>query len=168
MPGHLGDWVDPDSPAAATPALAQPVTGRVTSEYGARFHPILHFFRPHRGLDFAARAGEPVRAVADGCVTRSGWRGGYGRQVRIVHRDALASSYSHLAGLDVSEGQCVRRGAVIGQAGASGLATGPHLHFELYRGGRPVDPRALLAAPGTIDAEERAVIAARLARIERA
>ena len=148
MPGEGAGWVDPDRPAAVQAVIARPVAGRVTSSFGARFHPILHFFRPHRGLDFAARSGEPVRAVADGCVTGASWRGGYGRQVRLAHRDALASSYSHLADYNVRAGQCVRRGEVIGQAGASGLATGPHLHFEVYRGGRPVDPAPLAVGAG--------------------
>ena len=167
-PGNDSAWIDPDRPAAAPSATARPVAGRVTSGYGARFHPILHFFRPHRGLDFAARSGEAVHAVADGCVAGAGWRGGYGRQVRLIHRGTLASSYSHLASLMVSVGQCVRRGDVIGQAGASGLATGPHLHFELYRGGHPVDPRQLMSAPGAIDDAGRQAIAARLEQLERA
>jgi len=143
------------------------VGGRGTSNFGARFHPILHFFRGHRGGDFAARWGDPVRAAADGCVSGAGWRGGYGRQVRLVHRGALGSSYSHLGSFAVSEGQCVRRGEVIGLAGASGLATGPHLHFELYRAGQPIDPLRQMT-PGAIDVEQRAAIAARLARLQAA
>jgi len=87
--------------------------------------------------------------------------------VRLVHRGALGSSYSHLGSFAVSEGQCVRRGEVIGLAGASGLATGPHLHFELYRAGQPIDPLRQMT-PGAIDVEQRAAIAARLARLQAA
>ena len=167
-PGAGEVWLDPDRLAPPPSAMARPVAGRVTSGFGARFHPILNFFRAHRGVDFAARSGEAVRAAADGCVTRSGWSGGYGRQVRLAHRGALGSSYSHLSSLSVGAGQCVRRGDVIGLAGASGLATGPHLHFELHHAGQAVDPLRRLSGPGGVDLEQRRAIAARLTRLERA
>jgi len=167
-PGAGEAWIDPDRIAPPPSALARPVAGRVTSGYGARFHPILHFFRAHRGVDFAARSGDPVRAAADGCVTASGWSGGYGRQVRLVHRGALRSSYSHLSSLAVGAGQCVRRGELIGLAGASGLATGPHLHFEVHRAGQAVDPLRHLGVSDTVDVAQRQAIAARLARLGRA
>lgn len=158
-------WIDPDRIAPWRTGLGRPVAGKVTSGFGARFHPILLFFRAHRGVDFAARSGEPVRAVADGCVTGAGWSGGYGRQVRLAHYDRSSSSYSHLSSTAVDAGQCIRRGGVIGLAGASGLATGPHLHFELYRAGQAVDPLRYIGG-ATVDVARRSAIAARLARIE--
>lgn len=167
-PGAVGRWIDPDRGSAAASTFVRPVRGRVTSGFGARFHPILHFFRPHRGLDFAAQSGEPVRAAADGCVVGAGWSGGYGRQVRLVHRDGLRSSYSHLGSVAVGAGECLRRGALIGLAGASGLATGPHLHFELHRGGQAVDPLRHLGVAADADVAQRRDIAARLARLAQA
>lgn len=167
-PGAGESWIDPDRIAPPSSALARPVAGRVTSGFGARFHPILHFFRAHRGVDFAARSGDPVRATADGCVIAAGWSGGYGRQVRLAHRGGIASSYAHLSSLSVGAGECVRRGDIIGLAGASGLATGVHLHFELHRAGKAVDPLRQLTIPGAVDGTQRQAIAARLARFERA
>lgn len=126
--------------------LARPVSGRLTSAFGMRRHPILGFARFHRGIDFAAGWGTPVRAAADGVVTDAGWRGGYGRQVRIAHPQSLVTSYAHLSAMTVAPGSRVRSGDLIGYIGASGLATGPHLHFEVLRGGRPVDPLSAAGA----------------------
>lgn len=133
-----GGWLELG--AAARAEMVQPVAGPMTSAFGLRRHPILGFARFHRGVDFAAAWGSPVRAAADGVVAAAGWRGGYGRQVQLVHAGANTTSYSHLSQMVVEPGARVRRGQLIGYVGASGLATGPHLHFEVVRGGRPVDP----------------------------
>ena len=93
-----------------------------------------------RGIDFGARWGTPIHAAADGQVTRAGWAGGYGRQVRLTHSSGLATSYSHMSSLSVAPGTLVRQGQLIGYVGSSGLSTGPHLHYEVYRGGVPVNP----------------------------
>lgn len=131
----------------------RPTMGRISSTFGWRAHPILGFARAHNGIDIAARWGEPVYSAADGVVIGSGWRGGYGRQVRVAHLGATESSYSHLSAATVDAGTRVRRGQLIGFVGASGLATGPHLHFELRRGGRPLDPlSAVPVLPGEVDA----------------
>jgi murein DD-endopeptidase MepM/ murein hydrolase activator NlpD len=165
-PAAPGGWVNPDVPADDE-VLMRPVPGAITSDFGLRLHPILHFFRIHRGLDFAAGWGEPVRAAADGIVSAAGWDGGYGRQVRLEHRGDLGTSYSHLSSIVVQPGDRVRKGEVIGLAGASGLATGPHLHFEVYRRGQAIDPlRARLGSDGGIG--ERHAIEARLLQIEAA
>ena len=121
-------------------SMAWPVDAPITSRFGLRVHPILRFARMHRGMDFGARWGSPIRAAADGQVTRAGWAGGYGRQVRIAHGAGMATSYSHLSSLAVDDGAFVRRGQLIGHVGSSGLSTGPHLHYEVYRGGVAVDP----------------------------
>ncbi len=121
----------------------------ITSEFSLlRRHPILHVGRPHLGVDFAAPVGTPVRAVASGTVSFSGWVGRLGRCVRIDHASALASTYGHLARIaaGVTPGTPVERGQVIGYVGASGLATGPHLHFAIHRDGEYVDPLVLTAA----------------------
>lgn len=119
-----------------------PVGGRVTSGYGTRMHPILGYARFHRGLDLAAAAGTPIRAAADGRVVSAGWHGGYGRQIALAHGGGLGTSYSHLSRMLAQPGDVVKRGQVIGLVGSSGLSTGPHVHFEASRNGRPIDPRS--------------------------
>lgn len=124
-------------------AMAWPVNAPITSRFGLRVHPILRFARMHRGIDFGARWGTPIHAAADGQVTRAGWAGGYGRQVRLAHSDGLATSYSHMSSMAVAPGSMVARGQVIGYVGTSGLSTGAHLHYEVYRGGYAVDPMSV-------------------------
>ncbi|MFO1147876.1 MAG: M23 family metallopeptidase [Alsobacter sp.] len=127
---------------------------RLTSRFGGRFHPILHYTRPHNGIDWAARIGTPVLAAGDGEVIEAGVHSGYGRHVEIRHADGYVTTYSHLdrIGRDITVGTTVSRGDVIGTLGQSGLATGPHLHFEYKLNGVFVDPltvkvpRARLAA----------------------
>ncbi|MCS6925984.1 MAG: M23 family metallopeptidase [Candidatus Binatia bacterium] len=107
-----------------------------------RFHPILKRSRPHLGVDFAAPAGTPVRSVACGKVVYAGRFGGYGNFVRIDHPGPYASAYAHLQRIakSVTVGSWVERGQVIGYVGATGFATGPHLHFELYKDGNYINP----------------------------
>ena len=116
---------------------------RITSAFSqSRFHPILKRNRPHLGVDFAAPAGTPVRAVGNGAVRWAGMQGGYGRHVELDHGGGLVSAYSHLRGINkaVRVGSRVRRGQVIGWVGQSGLATGPHLHFAIFDRGEYVNP----------------------------
>lgn len=114
---------------------------RITSTFtSSRFHPVLGVSRPHLGVDFAAPIGTPLRAIAAGRVEVAGWNGGSGRYIRIDHGMGLESSYSHLSTISVRAGTHVQVGQVIGRVGASGLATGPHLHFALFRGGVYVNP----------------------------
>ena len=123
--------------------MTQPVPGAVSSSYGLRMHPILGYARMHRGLDFRGGYGTPIVAVADGVVSRTGWAGGYGNQVRLSHAGGLATSYSHMSRITVAPGSRVRQGQVIGYIGSTGLSTGPHLHFETYQNGVTVNPRAV-------------------------
>jgi murein DD-endopeptidase MepM/ murein hydrolase activator NlpD len=120
----------------------RPVPGVVSSNFGPRMHPILGYTRMHRGLDFRAGYGTPILAAASGRVVRAGWAGGYGQQVRIDHGAPYGSSYSHMSRMIVGPGQYVRQGQVIGYVGATGLATGPHLHYELYYNGQQINPAA--------------------------
>ena len=120
--------------------LVAPVPGRVSSHFGQRRHPILGFVRMHAGLDFKAGYGTPILAVTDGRVTGAGRMGGCGNAVRLDHGGALQTRYCHMSQIAVRGGQAVRRGQVIGYVGSTGLSTGPHLHYEMYRGGRPVNP----------------------------
>ena len=94
----------------------------------------------HSGVDFGARYGSPVYAATDGSVAYAGRKGGYGNFIKVNHSGGLASGYAHLSRYAVSPGQRVRRGQIIGYVGSTGFSTGPHLHYELYRGGRPINP----------------------------
>jgi murein DD-endopeptidase MepM/ murein hydrolase activator NlpD len=141
------EYYDLDGRALGRPFLRYPVRfRRVTSGFsGSRFHPVLKRRRPHRGIDFSAPAGTPVRAVAEGVVTFAGWNGQYGRQVGIEHETPYATSYSHLRAVaqGVQRGARVRKGQVIGYVGSSGMATGPHLHYMMFKNGAYVNPSAV-------------------------
>jgi murein DD-endopeptidase MepM/ murein hydrolase activator NlpD len=111
----------------------------------SRFHPILHYYRPHLGIDFGAAYGAPVRSVGKGTVTFAGRMGGYGNMVEIRHDSRMTTRYAHLSdfGPGIHVGAHVEQSQMIGRVGASGLATSPHLHYELRIGGRAVNPRRL-------------------------
>jgi murein DD-endopeptidase MepM/ murein hydrolase activator NlpD len=120
-----------------------PAQGPVTSYFGYRYHPILHFTRFHAGIDIGAGWGSPVVAAADGQIAAAGWAGGYGREVQIAHGGGLMSLYGHMSEIVASPGSFVHAGQVIGYIGSSGLSIGPHLHFEVRMGGQPVNPLAV-------------------------
>lgn len=123
--------------------LRYPVPYRITSRFTTRrFHPILKRFRKHEGIDYGAPVGTPVEATASGVVTRAGFAGGYGRLVELRHAGGIRTRYAHLSaiGAGIRPGARVEQGNVIGRVGASGLATGPHLHYEFVLNGRHVDP----------------------------
>ena len=143
-------WVnaDPYASEQQQDGMRMPVAGRVTSKFGSRFHPILGHARMHKGVDLGAGMGAPIVAAADGRVVGAGWAGGYGRQVAIAHSGGLRTTYSHMSRIAAQAGQTVRRGQLIGYVGSSGLSTGPHLHYEVYKNGRPVNPLSVkMAAP---------------------
>jgi murein DD-endopeptidase MepM/ murein hydrolase activator NlpD len=146
---------------------------RVTSPFRMnRMHPILNRILPHTGIDYAARYGTPVRATADGSVSFAAVRGGYGNMVEVQHPNGYTTRYAHLSGVAVRPWQPVRQGDVVGYVGASGLATGAHLHYEVRRKGQPVDPKIATQFQGATeqvgyDAQwrtERRVLARLLAR----
>jgi murein DD-endopeptidase MepM/ murein hydrolase activator NlpD len=117
----------------------------------------------HKGIDFGATWGTPIHAAADGQVARAGWAGGYGRQVRIAHGGGLATSYSHMSRMVVEPGAFIRQGQLIGYVGSSGLSTGPHLHYEVLRGGQAVNPMSVrFAGTSAIDPAVTAAVKARL------
>lgn len=133
---------------------------RISSVFGLRKHPILGIVRRHEGTDYAASAGTPVRTIGDGTVTFAGRRGGYGNMIEIRHRTGLVSRYGHLRGFasGIRAGRSVTIGQTIGYVGMTGLATGPHLHFELLVDGTQRDPAvALRKSAGTpLAASDRA------------
>lgn len=126
-------------PRSGSPLGAVP-GGRVTSGYGTRFDPIDGERRQHDGIDVAAPTGTPIHAPRDGVVRFAGTRGGYGNVVVLDHGDGTETRYAHCDSLSVKEGQVVRGGAVIAAVGATGRATGPHVHVELRRDGHAIDP----------------------------
>jgi murein DD-endopeptidase MepM/ murein hydrolase activator NlpD len=123
--------------------LVAPVPGRITSRFGMRRHPILGYRRMHSGLDFRARHGTPIVAVSEGRITSAGRAGGCGIAVRVRHDGNLSTRYCHMSRLAVRSGQNVRKGQVIGYVGSTGLSTGPHLHYEMYRGGKAINPASV-------------------------
>lgn len=125
-----------------------PVTGELdlTSPFGVRIDPFQHVAAMHTGADFRGNIGDPIHATAAGKVTVAGWTGGYGNMVEIDHGNGLATRYGHLSAIDVSVGDNVRIGQVIGRLGSTGRSTGPHLHYETRVDGEPVNPEKFLDA----------------------
>jgi murein DD-endopeptidase MepM/ murein hydrolase activator NlpD len=137
------EWVNAanaERPAPVESGMMMPVDGHITSYFGYRYHPILHFTRFHAGLDIGASWGSPIVAAGDGRVVAAGWAGGYGREVQIAHGGGLTSLYGHMSEIVAQPGSFVRQGQVIGYVGSSGLSTGPHVHFEVRQSGTPVNP----------------------------
>jgi len=123
---------------------------RISSRFTrSRFHPILKINTPHFGVDYAAPAGTPVVALGDGHVVEAGWKGGYGRYISIRHNSVFTTSYAHLSGYakGIHAGAQVKQGDVVGFVGSSGLATGPHLDFRVYRNGQPINPLGMESPP---------------------
>lgn len=138
------EWWRP-LPPAPLPARI-PTAGVVTSRFGPRRHPLWGHRQWHQGIDIAEHVMALVRATQSGIVTRAGWLRGYGVLVEIDHGLGWRSRYAHLAACFPRVGDAVEPGAPIGRIGATGLATGPHLHFELRYRGQSVDPLPYLLA----------------------
>lgn len=136
--------------------LSQPVRGPITSRFGMRLHPVLGYHKLHSGLDFGAPCGAPVGAAAPGRVTRTGWAGGNGVQVRIDHgRIAghhVVTTYNHLSSIAVTVGQEVTTHQGVGRVGSTGYSTGCHLHFEVIVDGQFQNPEAWLNGTPAVDA----------------
>jgi murein DD-endopeptidase MepM/ murein hydrolase activator NlpD len=149
---------------------------RVTSSFGwSRYHPILGIYRAHLGTDYGANYGTPVYAVADGSVVSAGRDRGYGNVVVLRHHNGYTTRYAHLRSFakSVQGGRRVKQNQVIGYVGSTGLATGPHLHFELRQNGRPVDSRKVKLPgappiPADYRSEFKRLVAERLALLEQA
>lgn len=134
------EWFDPKGMGEQRGQLVRPVPGGVTSSFGMRFHPVLGYRRMHKGMDFHAAYGTPIRATADGIVAFAGRGGGYGNFVKLKHAGGLMSGYGHMSRIAVRNGAHVSAGQVIGYVGSTGLSTGPHLHWEVWKNGVAVNP----------------------------
>lgn len=169
--GNDGAFYSPQGMAEGaqetTGFLGAPVNGRITSGYGARRHPILGYVRMHAGIDFAAGWGAPIYAATDGRVSIAGWHGGHGNYVRLDHGGGIGTGYGHMSRIAVSAGMTVRRGQVIGYVGSTGLSTGPHLHYEMYRGGQTVNPMSMtsIVQRAAVDPAQLAAFRSKLAQI---
>ncbi|MEW4449328.1 M23 family metallopeptidase [Qipengyuania sp. JC766] len=141
--GSEGRFYEASGVGERRSGLLAPVPGAIGSRYGMRRHPILGYKRMHWGLDFRGGHGTPIVAVTDGIVASAGREGGCGNTVRLNHAGALQTRYCHMSRMAVNSGQQVRRGQVIGYIGSTGLSTGPHLHYEMRRNGRAVDPQSV-------------------------
>lgn len=136
-----GAYFGLDGESRRRPFLASPLEfSRVTSGFAMRFHPLLQHWRAHNGVDYSAPTGTPVRAVGGGVVALAGRQNGYGNVVHLQHQNGQSTIYAHLSRIDVREGQRIEQGARIGAVGATGWATGPHLHFEFRVNGQFQDP----------------------------
>jgi len=139
-----GAYYDFDGKARSHSYLASPLEfSRTTSGFAMRMHPILNQWKQHKGVDYAAPKGTPVRSVGDGVVEFAGQQNGYGNVVQIKHDKERATVYAHLSRIDVEVGQRVEQGQHIGAVGATGWATGPHLHFEFKIAGVHQDPLSM-------------------------
>ncbi len=136
----------PDLPLA-TPLRTE---YRMSSSFGFRVHPITGVPTLHAGLDLVAPRGTPIFATGTGRVLRAGVAGGYGNMVEIQHAEGLVTRYGHMDTIAVTEGQAVTAGSVLGTLGSTGASTGPHVHYEIRRGGQPVDPMPFLEAGQTL------------------
>lgn len=146
-PGHKGAYFDLNGRSKTRAFLASPLAfSRVTSGFSMRFHPILQKWRAHLGVDFGAPTGTPVRSVGDGVVSFAGQQNGYGNVIELQHTGGRTTVYAHLSRIDVRRGQHVEQGSRIGAVGATGWATGPHLHFEFKLSGHQVDPMTIARA----------------------
>ena len=145
-----GAYYTPQGDSLRRAFLASPLEfSRVTSGFSMRFHPILQTWRAHLGVDYAAATGTPARTVADGVVSFAGSQNGYGNVVFVQHSAGQTTVYAHLSRLLVRTGEKIRQGQSIGLTGATGWATGPHLHFEFRVNGAFQDPQKFArSAPG--------------------
>ena len=122
---------------------------RISSHFShSRFHPVLKYYRPHHGVDYAAPTGTPVMTIGDGRVVFKGWTKGGGNTVKIQHNSVYTTIYMHLSKFGkISQGSVVKQGEVIGYVGSTGISTGPHLDFRVYENGTPVNPLKVKSPP---------------------
>jgi len=148
VPGEKGEYYTPEGESLRKPFLMAPLKfSRISSGFSSgRFHPILKKWRAHRGVDYAAPTGVPVMATADGTVEYKGWQSGYGNLVVLKHNAQYSSAYGHLSGFDrrLQKGKQIKQGDIIGFVGSTGMATGPHLHYELRVNGVQRDPARIV------------------------
>ena len=140
---HGIEYFDDKGRSAQKALMRTPIDGaRLSSRFGRRKHPILGYTRMHKGIDFAAPRGTPIYAAGSGTIAYAGRKGGFGKYVKIRHNGTYETAYAHMKGYarGIRRGARVRQGQIIGYVGSTGRSTGPHLHYEVHRGGRQVNP----------------------------
>lgn len=130
-----------------------PIDGIITSSFGERINPVLKKKELHTGLDIGAAVGTPVLAVAEGKVTEAGTSGTYGHFVK-YSADNYVIMYAHLSKIMVKEGEGIKKGQIIAQSGNSGLSTGAHLHYSIWKDGKLIDPMSFVTLPYTEEVKE--------------
>ena len=144
--GRDADFFHEDGTSLKQLLMKTPVDGaRMSSGYGMRKHPILGYSKMHKGMDFAAPRGTPIYAAGDGVIERAGRNGSYGNYVRIRHNSTYKTAYAHMKGFSksIKVGKRVKQGQVIGYVGTTGRSTGPHLHYEVHRNGKQINPKSV-------------------------
>jgi murein DD-endopeptidase MepM/ murein hydrolase activator NlpD len=139
--GEIRDYLHVQRDIYMSTPKGLPVKGRISSPYGKRKHPMNGTIEFHSGLDISARSGCPVQATADGIVSFSGWSGGNGYLVVLEHGHGFSTFYAHNKKNAVEVGQKVKRDDVIGYVGTTGSSTGPHVHYEIWKNGKHVNPK---------------------------
>lgn len=127
--------------------LKTPINGaRISSGYGRRKHPVLGYTKMHKGIDFAACVGTPIMAAGDGIIERIGRYGSYGKYIRLKHRNGYSTAYAHLKGFgkNLKKGMRIKQGHIIGYVGMTGRTTGPHLHYEVLKNGKHINPKRVI------------------------
>ncbi len=153
-----GAYFSPDGKSRQRAFLASPLAfSRVTSGFAQRFHPILKDWRAHNGVDYSAPTGTPVRSVGDGIVEFAGRQNGYGNVVQVQHANGRSTLYAHLSRIDVRVGQRIEQSQLLGAVGATGWATGPHLHFEFRVNGQFQDPLTIARAGDSLQIDGAAI-----------
>ncbi|WP_380783125.1 peptidoglycan DD-metalloendopeptidase family protein [Sphingomonas sp. R86520] len=161
-----GGWFDANGQTERRAVSGMPVLGHITSNFGLRMHPLLGFTRMHKGLDIGAPYGSPIHAMTDGIVAFAGRTGGYGNFVKLVHGGGMASGYGHMSRIAVSSGTRVRAGQVIGYVGSTGMSTGPHLHWEVWKNGAAINPRSVsFASVAMLSGEKLRAFKAKVAQL---
>lgn len=146
-----GGYYSLDGTSKQRTFLGSPMAfSRVTSGFAMRFHPILNSWRAHKGIDYGAPKGTPIRSVGAGTVEFAGWQNGYGNAVEVRHGNGKSTFYAHMSRIDVRRGQRIEQGQNLGAVGSTGWSTGPHLHFEFRVDGAHRDPRSLLTSGETV------------------
>lgn len=138
-----GDFYKADGQGARKSLLRTPIDGaRISSGFGMRRHPVLGYSKLHKGTDFAAPTGTPIKAAGDGVVEMAKWHGGYGRYIRIRHNGTYKTAYAHMKSFarGMRSGKSVKQGQIIGYVGTTGRSTGPHLHYEIHKNNAQVNP----------------------------
>ncbi|MEK9660757.1 MAG: peptidoglycan DD-metalloendopeptidase family protein [Alphaproteobacteria bacterium] len=148
--GNL-DWFNAKGESVRKALMRTPIDGaRLSSRFGKRKHPILGYTKMHTGIDFAAPSGTPIYAAGSGSIAEIGVKGGYGKYIRIRHNGNYSTAYAHMKGYarGMTRGKRVQQGQVIGYVGTTGRSTGPHLHYEIHRDGKKINPLALKLPSG--------------------